>query len=282
MMQQQNGLKMNLFEKNTQFIELKDKLIKDITAIKNRKLKVSAKKLDQLRKKEQSLIVNANSTSNKADIIEAASARILESYNPGPANATAKDLIALAPLTKSWFDSNAWLKKHFNEYWESLGIGWGDKSGEVWPIEDDIKDALSVLKSNVDKLPKGKEQKWVRNLDLAKKEVIVFIASGTFKFDGDTLYAEGVAVKQQFGNIIIAPFQTVMIHEMNMTGKMPIGGDTHIHKDHSSDIYEKADKIDLNKLQLEDPDKIDDLYQSDSYLELINISILLGELKKIE
>jgi hypothetical protein len=280
-------------ENNAQFFKLKDEVLEMLQAIRDKELKVSARQLKKLQKKEA-----AFSELSKKEPVKAlgeVSERIFGHYNstqkqePDEVGSetegkTAEDVIALVPFSTEWFAKNTWLKEHFDSYWNSLGIGWNDRSGEFRAIKGDkeLKDALVHLKENLKELPEGIEKDWISALDLSKKELYVFISSQTFKFDGNTLFAEGIPVKQQFGNIMIAPLQTVTTHEMNMSGGLEMMGDTHITPEESSAVYNNMDGVDVNELQMEDPTKVDDLYQSDSYLELMNINYILKELKSMK
>jgi hypothetical protein len=44
-------------------------------------------------------------------------------------------------------------------------------------------------------------------------------------------------------------------------------------------LASQKENFDIDEVQANTPEKVDDLYQSDSYLELINISYILSELK---
>lgn len=60
-----------------------------------------------------------------------------------------------------------------------------------------------------------------------------------------------------------------------LQGVLLITSDT---KQAHQDIF--SDKtLDLDQLQIEDPEKIDNLYQSESYLELLNIKYVLEKIK---
>jgi len=73
---------------------------------------------------------------------------------------------------------------------------------------------------------------------------------------------------------------------MNMTRvNMTDGSDTHIDPVEAKQTHQEVtdnEKIDLEKLQKEAPEMIDDLYQSESYLELINAKYVLDEIKELQ
>jgi hypothetical protein len=89
---------------------------------------------------------------------------------------------------------------------------------------------LKKLKENLEKLPEGSENDWIETKvpsSIGEIEVFIFLHEEAFNYDLDTFFAQYIAVKQQFGNISIYPIQTILVHEINMSGLGFATTDTH-------------------------------------------------------
>lgn len=184
------------------------------------------------------------------------------------------------------------LKEIFSTYLKSTGITWDGTAGEV--LLDGSEDAntlietIKVLKSNLTKIRDGSEKEWLKSIAISKlkssKGLIILHDYGT-NYDFSSLFASQVSILQQFATLKIVPLKTLITHEMNVSNADITPGDTHLEPDIAKQTLKKISenkKLNLDKIQIDEPEEIDNLYQSESYLELININYVLEELKKLQ
>lgn len=276
-------------------VALKDRVKKDIEAIKKKDLNVSSEILNRLKQQYENSVLKKQEE-DIVGVTQKVVSNFYETYNPKQEDfggRNVEDLVLFVPLYNDWFQFNDYVANEFDTFWGemSVGISWKHSSGDVIDAKSDrgelIKSGLLNLKDNAQKLPSGKVTNWIKtNVSesfLNGFEVLIFLHQGVFKYDLTTFYADYVAVKQQFGNISIFPIQSIVAHEVNMS-KMAFGSDTHLDVKASRKAHQTAQKegFDVNKTQTEDPNLIDDLYSSESYLELMSVGFILNELKKLQ
>lgn len=287
----------------TSFIALKDRVKEDIANIRSGSLVVTREQLDSIKQQQ---IDSFDKRKEGYEKLGGTYNRLLESYDPiqtsgGEQEPKLKfsDVVEFVPLTKQWFEDNAdindgkgWsIGNDFELYWNKIDVKWTEVTGisgqaidEGFPGFKEAQDGIESLQKHIDYLPEDFVKEWVKKADAKNKKSYVIIDSQTANTTIDAYYVSGISTKQQFGNITIHPIQTVITHESNIVGPtVYTQSDTHLESHEAKDAYIEANK-DLNYIEEKErvsPTAIDDLYQSESYLELVNIAYILDEIKKL-
>lgn len=293
--QLENG--KNSFDANTkEFVELVKQIKKDIESIRTKDLKVSQKLLEKINTKQAELFEKAKT--DEAGVIAQVATNIYKGFDPiqSKKNAKASELIEVVPLTKDWFEKNKQIQDNgwgvWNDFlgiWRKISADWDASapSGQFIIAEGDegqlIIEGVTNLKKHLTLLPDDSVKKWLQKVDVLNKEMFILLDTNSSKYDMNAVYASGISVKQKFGNISIYPLQTILTHEINISDVNLAEGDTHLTKKEAGEAYNNAQEegFNINEVQANDPNKIDDLYQSESYLEIINISYILKEIKDL-
>lgn len=192
--------------------------------------------------------------------------------------------VTVFPLSNEYLTSNVWLQENIDQY-DDLGSLFQGASGEVIAKEDDrfaeIIREIEFLKQNINQLPQGFEKKWIENVsidELSNKNAFIGISDAVYEMGQDQKFAEGVAVGNAFAKFNIHPLQSVLIHEINMSGDL-FPTDTHVlpeDVEYSRELFnEKGQECIITS-----PEDIDNIYQSDSYVDIVNFAYILKLLKE--
>lgn len=213
---------------------------------------------------------------------------IFNVYNPSDSltgERFAQSVVVL-PLSKEYLTSNVWLQENFDQYNDLYSLFEGT-AGEVVGKEEpgvrfsEIIREIEFLKQNINELPQGFEKKWIENVnidELSNKNSFIGISDSVYELGLDQKFAEGVAVGNTFAKFKIHPLQSVLIHEINMSGEFfPV--DTHMtpeHVENSRQIFNEKGQ----ECVTASPEDIDNIYQSDSYVDIVNFAYILKLLKE--
>lgn len=277
-----------------EFVKTKVEIEKDIKLIENKEIRLNKKILKKIQQAQNDLLKLQET--DVAKVILKTEKNITNGYNPIQEDGRQlKEALTVIPLTSKWFnaaESSAFLKATFDTYLKSSTILWNGDSGEVLangsaPAQAVIK-SIEVLKENLEQIREGSEKEWIKSVSISKlkKSIgLVVLQDNGINYDLSNLYASSISTLQQFATLKIIPIQTIITHEMNVTNANVTPSDTHIDSEHAKQAHKDiSDKVgtDLDKLQGTDPEKIDDLYQSESYLELLNVKYVLEEIKALQ
>lgn len=272
--------------KNQEFINFIDQAGLDFSEISDDKY-ISSEYLEAAQNKHMQ--VYENPLYSKGEKIQYAVDNILETYNPVVDVETGErfgDNITVMPLSMEYLQSNAWLQTQLekNETLISLFRG---ASGEVVIAEDErFAEIISLLKGLQDhknELPVGFEKKWIESLDidkLAKQKALIAISDATYDMQPKDKFAEGVAIGHTFGNFKIHPLQSVLVHEMNMAGDF-FPKDTHMAPEQVLETLGAVNEKGQDCV-LASPESVDNLYQSESYVEIFNLAYLNRLLREVK
>lgn len=277
-----------------EFVKTKKEIEADIKLIENKEIRLDNKILKKIQTTQNKLLKLQEE--DVAKVILKTEENITNGYNPIQEDGRQlKEALTVIPLTSKWFnaaESSAFLKETFDTYLKSSTILWNGDSGEVLakdsaPAQAVIK-SIKILKENLEQIRAGSEKEWVKSVSITKLKQsigLVVLQDNGINYDLSDLFASSISTLQQFATLKIIPIQTIITHEMNVTNANVTPSDTHIDSEHAKQAHKDiSDKVgtDLDKLQGTDPEKIDDLYQSESYLELLNVKYVLEEIKALQ
>jgi hypothetical protein len=283
------------FETSTgEFVKVKQEIEADIKLIEKKEIRLDNKILKKIQTIQNNLLKLQET--DVAKVILKTEKSITDAYNPKQVGGKKlKEALTVIPLTSKWFnapESSAFLKETFNTYLNLGVISWNGDSGEVLAkgskTAQNVITCIKVLKDNLDEIREGSEKKWIKSISISKLKQsigLVLLQDNGINYDLSDLFASGIATLQQFATLKIIPIQTIITHEMNITNANITPTDTHIPTNEAKQAYQEvSDNVgtDLDKLQSTDPEKIDDLYQSESYLELLNVKYVLEEIKALQ
>ncbi len=277
-----------------EFVKMKKEIEGDIKLIERKEIRLDNKILKKIQSIQYKLLKLQEK--DVAKVILKTEKSITDAYNPKQKGGqTLKEALTVIPLTSRWFnasESSAFLKETFNTYLNSGVILWDGDSGEVLAkgskTAQDVIAAIQVLKDNLDKIRKGSEKEWLKSISISKLKQsigLVLLQDNGINYDLSDLFASSISTLQQFATLKIIPIQTIITHEINITNANVTPSDTHIDAYDAKQAHQDvSDQVgtDLDKIQSTDPEKIDDLYQSESYLELLNVKYVLEEIKALQ
>jgi hypothetical protein len=284
----------NYLKKLDNIFLLLKKVKEAVKLLKTKKLKLNNELIFKIQQKQNILLEILQK--NIGEGITAIETNFHEHYLPNKNSSiqTLKDVVIVAPLTRRWFlGEHDEVKIIFDSVLKNSDITWEGTSGELLHSSgktgDSFIEAVKLLKLKIDILAESAEKKWINQISipqLKSAEAIIVLQDGGLDFDFSTIFAAEVSVLQQFSTLKIIPLQTLIAHEINMSpisfsGKL----DSHLGKDDCEKAYNEVstdNQININKVQKNSPNQIDFIYQSDAFLELININYVLDELNALQ
>ena len=282
--------KQTFLENNAQFITLVAGLTRDIEACKSGKIQLTPEMLKTL---DQEHVQSMGKGQNKVERLQNAEEAVHGAYNPkAPDKKAHADTTFLIPLSKEWFYSHPQLQMRYESKWASHGAlnRLGGGSGEGTSLKDEIQHILAELmelRSLVAGLPimESPEAQWLANLQsshFSSVRRVIFMHEKAWNYGANDQYAEYVALDESFGPLRPDPLMTILIHEMNVnTDDLAFTpSDTHLSPGDTKSAREEVNTSGLDKMKASNPDKVDNLFQSESYVSVITLAHFMNKIKQ--
>lgn len=270
-------------------------LEKDLKDYENGSLKITneiLKKINVQQKKDLKI-----DPANKPETQQRLSKAIFSVIDPKTKNGTPlSQTTVYVPLTDTWFHQDAELGKYYDTVWYTNGQlnRIGGETGEGIQLKDDIDrmyQELFVLQGKLKNKPKmaaTPEGQWVMGLTKkmqANTGRMIFLGGDvwTNMSDWDAKYSSEVSVDASFGPLKANPMMLLMLHETNVNSGLQVdllNDDTHIPDYDTKATWEAANSGKFSKTIQNDPEQLDNLFQSHSMTNLVLLSYYFDKIRQ--
>ncbi len=275
---------------NTLFLSV----VNDIDKILNEELKIDNSLLDKVKKQYES--ETKIDLEDRVKTLEIYKSIIKNTFNPSSQNGKHSDITLTLPLYEDWLKQDKDILKYYNETWINGSNGYLNRLGGASGEGDSSNEGLAIIKKELINLKSKISQKsilknsnigkWLEKIDskfLEKIKTIIFIHSETWEYNLKTKYASYIALENTFGDLKAIPLHTVLLHEynVNFVGDY-FPADTHNADFHAKEVWEKACEGKFFSDVIDNPEELDHLFQSNSYLALACLAYFIALIRKLQ